>query len=225
MIEFDDITKENLINLLKKKNIGLEGNIIRLVSTSNEDTEFKKYLDECFKLDTERRRKRLEITKQIQSQNAELSTLNFENQNIMLELQQTINNVEDSKNEIEQKNNELLTWKADNERISQELLEEMKKSELARVDAENARKTVENDLDILQKKTQNQLINTIVRSALYLIIGVGVSTTILYLVAIYMNKETQNIGSTWSNMFGILLTNAFSIVGTIMGVKYGTDKK
>jgi hypothetical protein len=36
--------------------------------------------------------------------------------------------------------------------------------------------------------------------------------------------DTQIIGSTWSNMFGILLTNAFSIVGTIMGVKYATDK-
>jgi hypothetical protein len=45
------------------------------------------------------------------------------------------------------------------------------------------------------------------------------------MVAIFMNKETQVIGSTWSNMFGILLTNAFSIVGTIMGVKYASDKK
>jgi hypothetical protein len=26
-------------------------------------------------------------------------------------------------------------------------------------------------------------------------------------------------------MFGILLTNAFSIVGTIMGVKYATEKE
>ena len=101
----------------------------------------------------------------------------------------------------------------------------MKNAELARQEAENAKKNVESDLDVLQKKTQFELINTIVKSALYVIVGVGITTTILYLVAIFMNKETQIIGSTWSNMFGILLTNAFSIVGTIMGVKYASDKK
>ncbi len=36
-------------------------------------------------------------------------------------------------------------------------------------------------------------------------------------------KDTQIIGSTWSNMFSVLLTNAFSIVGTIMGIKYATQ--
>jgi hypothetical protein len=47
---------------------------------------------------------------------------------------------------------------------------------------------------------------------------------VLYLVAMFTGKDTQIIGSTWSNMFGILLTNAFSIVGTIMGVKYASEK-
>jgi hypothetical protein len=47
----------------------------------------------------------------------------------------------------------------------------------------------------------------------------------MYAFAIVTDKETQIIGSTWSNMFGILLTNAFSIVGTIMGVKYASDKE
>jgi hypothetical protein len=46
----------------------------------------------------------------------------------------------------------------------------------------------------------------------------------MYGLAIINDKETQIIGSTWSNMFGILLTNAFSIVGTIMGVKYASEK-
>ena len=43
------------------------------------------------------------------------------------------------------------------------------------------------------------------------------------IVAIVTKSDTQIIGSTWSNMFGILLTNSFSIVGTILGVKYGTS--
>jgi hypothetical protein len=49
----------------------------------------------------------------------------------------------------------------------------------------------------------------------------------MYSFAILSNKDTQIIGSTWSNMFSVLLTNAFSIVGTIMGIKYATsdDKK
>jgi hypothetical protein len=47
----------------------------------------------------------------------------------------------------------------------------------------------------------------------------------MYGIAMFTGKDTQIIGSTWSNMLGILLTNAFSIVGTIMGVKYATEKK
>jgi gamma-glutamylcysteine synthetase len=167
----------------------------------------------------------LDITKQIQTQNKELSELNSDNERMMFELQETLKNVEDSKKHIELQNRELIAWKEDNERISLQLVEQMKQAELAKEQAENAKKNAENDLDILQKKTQFELINTIVKAALYVIVGVGITTTILYMVAIFMNKETQVIGSTWSNMFGILLTNAFSIVGTIMGVKYASDKK
>jgi hypothetical protein len=42
-------------------------------------------------------------------------------------------------------------------------------------------------------------------------------------MAMVTGKDTQIIGSTWSNMFSVLLTNAFSIVGTIMGIKYATQ--
>jgi uncharacterized Tic20 family protein len=76
----------------------------------------------------------------------------------------------------------------------------------------------------MQKKSQFELIGTIVKVALFVIMGVGILTTVMYGLAIINDKETQIIGSTWSNMFGILLTNAFSIVGTIMGVKYASEK-
>jgi PAS domain S-box-containing protein len=79
-----------------------------------------------------------------------------------------------------------------------------------------------NDLDATIKKSQNELIKTIVKSALFVIMSVGFITTIMYSFAILSNKDTQIIGSTWSNMFSVLLTNAFSIVGTIMGIKYAT---
>jgi hypothetical protein len=224
MIQLDETTRKALIELFKTKNIGLEGNITKLIDSSGDDN-FKKYLEDCFTRDKEVRKKRLDITKQIQTQNKELSELNSDNERMMFELQETLKNVEDSKKHIELQNRELIAWKEDNERISLQLVEQMKQAELAKEQAENAKKNAENDLDILQKKTQFELINTIVKAALYVIVGVGITTTVLYMVAIFMNKETQVIGSTWSNMFGILLTNAFSIVGTIMGVKYASDKK
>ena len=80
-----------------------------------------------------------------------------------------------------------------------------------------------NDLDVMIKKSQSELIKVIVKCALAVIVGVGVVTTILYWLAMLTGKDTQIIGSTWSNMFSVLLTNAFSIVGTIMGIKYATQ--
>jgi hypothetical protein len=80
-----------------------------------------------------------------------------------------------------------------------------------------------NDLDVMMKKSQSELIKIIVKVALAVIIGVGVVTTVLYWMAIVTKQDTQIIGSTWSNMFSVLLTNAFSIVGTIMGIKYATQ--
>jgi methyl-accepting chemotaxis protein len=110
-------------------------------------------------------------------------------------------------------------------------------SEVVKAELENSNKLREaieiekdaavNDLDATIKKSQNELIKTIVKSALFVIMSVGFITTLMYSFAILSNKDTQIIGSTWSNMFSVLLTNAFSIVGTIMGIKYATsdDKK
>jgi methyl-accepting chemotaxis protein len=81
-----------------------------------------------------------------------------------------------------------------------------------------------NDLDVMMKKSQSELIKIIVKVALSVIVGVGLVTTLLYWVAIITEQDTQIIGSTWSNMFSVLLTNAFSIVGTIMGIKYATQE-
>lgn len=92
--------------------------------------------------------------------------------------------------------------------------------------AEGAKKTAIDDLDLLQKKTQFELIGNIVNVALWVIMAVGITTTILYVVALFINgngPDTTLIGNTWSNLLGILLTNSFSIIGTIMGVKYASE--
>lgn len=180
-LNIDKNTREELINLYNKKKIGLEGNILKLIKS--DDKEFSDYIDNCITKDNENRRKRLDITKQIQSQNTEL-----------------------------------IKWREENQRINDELIVALKS-------AQDAKSVVENDLDILQKKTQFELIGVIVKVALFVIMGVGIITTIMYGLAIIVDRDTQIIGSTWSNMFGILLTNAFSIIGTIMGVKYASGEK
>ena len=222
MITLDKSTKKQLIELFQSKNIGLEGNITKLIDSQG-DEEFAAYLKQCSEKDTATRRKRLEMTKQVQTQNAELTKLNEANQKMMEELQETLKNVEESKLTFEVQNRELNEWKQENLRLTEELQQEMAKSEQARVVAENAKNEAENNLDLIQKKTQFELINNIVKVALYVIIGVGGITTGIYVYSMSIGMDTDIIGSTWSNMFGILLTNSFSIVGTILGVKYGTS--
>lgn len=188
MIQFDDNSKQSLINLGKEKNLYLEGNLIKIIDHDGNE-EFSNYILECIERDKEIRRKRLDITKQIQNQNREL-----------------------------------ISWKEEHEKISNELQEEIKRTEKAIVESENAKKTALNDLDLLQKKTQTELMGNIVKVALGVIIFISITTTGLYILSITTNKDVDNIGTAWNNMFGILLTNAFSIVGTIMGVKYGNKK-
>ena len=224
MIKIDGNTKRTLIDLYNKKKIGLEGNITKIIDNEN-DPEFKKYLEDCLTNDTEKRKKRLEMTKQIQKQNDELVVANQENERILSELQETLKEVEESRLTFEVQNRELNEWKQDNLRLTEELKIEMVKAEQAKVTAETAKQNAENDLDLLQKRNQTELISTIVRVALYIIVGVGFITTGVYVFTMIMGKDTQVISAAWSNIFGILLTNAFSIVGTIMGIKYATENK
>jgi hypothetical protein len=224
MITIDSNTKKTLMDLYTKKGIGLEGNITKLIDTEN-DEEFKKYLKECETKDGDKRRKRLEMTKKIQKQNEELINLNAENQKIMDDLQSTLKGAEEQRVRIEVQNGELIDWREENEKIQQDLQREMINSERARIQAEEAKTNAINDLDILQKRNQTELISNIVKVALYIIIGVGIVTTGVYVFTLIMGKDTQVISATWSNIFGILLTNAFSIVGTIMGIKYATENK
>jgi hypothetical protein len=217
MVKIDKNTKSQLIELQRTKNISLEGNILKVIDSSD-DPEFEIYVNDSIAKDRESRKKRLEITKQIQLQNKNLTELNSENERINSEIKSALSDMEESKEKIESQNSELIEWREKNESITQELHK-------ALISAEESKKLAENDLDILQKKTQFELIGTIVRIALFVIIGVGLITTAVYMIALFLGKDTAIIGSTWSNMFGILLTNSFSIIGTIMGVKYAASSE
>ena len=224
MIKFNASIKKQLIDLYNEKEIGLEGNILKLIELDDIDTEFNDYINTCIENDRETRVKRLEITKKVQQQNTELTELDKENKKILKELKSTLESVEESKRKIVLQNQELIEGKEENERITKILQEEMERTEQAKIEAENAKQIALNDLDILQRKTQTELMGRIVKVALGVIMFISIITTGMYVFSMVINKEVDKIGPAWTNMFGILLTNAFSIVGTIMGVKYATKE-
>jgi len=118
---------------------------------------------------------------------------------------------------IQQQNKELTEWKTHNEQLNKDLQSALEASE-------KAKQLAESDLDVLQKKTQNELVGSIVKVALWIICGVGTITSILFAITLLTDIENKTVESSWSNMFSILLTNSFSIVGTIMGVKYANNR-
>ena len=196
MIEVTEHIRNVLLEVAKTKKIYVEGNFLKLLKAPKGDKEFEEYLNLCKEKDKSTRRKRLEVTKQVQSQNKELFAKQEETDALMIELQEALESAKNAE------------WEA----------------EKLRDEAEKGKEKALEDLDLMQKRSQFELIGTIVRVALVIIIGVGIVTTIMYGLAMLSGQDTQIIGSTWSNMFGILLTNAFSIVGTIMGVKYASEK-
>jgi DNA-binding XRE family transcriptional regulator len=180
-MKFSNDTKAQLIECAKAKGVYLEGNILKLIDSSDDD-EFDNYIKLATEKDTDSRRKRLEMTKQVQAQNLELTK-----------------------------------WKTENEKINEEL-------KTALSTAEIAKEVALADLDLLQKKTQYQLIESIVKVSLWIVCGVGIVTTFMFALTIIYGVDNKIVESAWSNMFGILLTNSFSIIGTIMGVKYAAEK-
>ena len=222
-LKIDKDTRKKLIKLYEDRKISLEGNILKLIDADG-DEEFEAYIEESIKRDKDNRRKRLEVTKKVQSQNTELTGLNKENNRVNRQLTKALEEAEQSKNDALRSRDEAEASKEEAIRLREQAEEARIEAVRAKDEAENAKKAAEEDLELLQKKKQFELIGKVVKMALFVIVGVGVVTTAMYVVAMYTGQDTSVIGSTWSNIVGILLTNAFSIVGTIMGVKYATSK-
>lgn len=168
-------TRAGLIALARDRGIRLEGSILKVLD-AEADADFKKYLEESLEKDQTARRKRLEITKQVQVQNRDLQA-------------------------------------------AQEALQAALKA------AHGAKDAAEQDLSILQKRTQFRLMHRIVNVALGIVVSVGAVATLVYVISLFTNREMERIGTVWASLIGILLTNSFSILGTIMGVKYATEKE
>lgn len=191
------VSRDSLLNLAKEYKIFLEGNILKILKAKTGDAVFEEYLKNCIDRDLTFRRKRLEVTKQVQRQVRELETISAERERLMNELQTALDEAKAHAEEATKLKDE----------------------------AEKAKNNAVQDLELMQKKTQFELMNTIVKVALYVILGVGIITSGMFMYSLYVGVQSPIIESTWSNLFGILLTNAFSIVGTIMGVKYASEQK
>jgi hypothetical protein len=224
MIKIDKATKEALLDLYKSKKIALEGNILKVID-SDGDLEFDTYVKDSIEKDKENRRKRLDITKQIQNKNKELLEGEVEKERVNLELVAALEEAEESKKEAISAKEQAELAKEEAETAREEAEVARTEAEKSKIEAINAKNLAEGDLELMQKRTQFELIGTIVMVALWVILGVGVITTLVFMIALFAGKDTAVIGSTWSNIIGILLTNSFSIIGTIMGVKYASSDK
>ena len=224
MIKIDKATKEALLDLYKSKKIALEGNILKVID-SDGDVEFDTYVKDSIEKDKENRRKRLDITKQIQNKNKELLEGEVEKERVNLELVAALEEAEESKKEAISAKEQAELAKEEAETAREEAEEARSEAEKSKIEAINAKNLAEGDLELMQKRTQFELMGTIVKVALWVILGVGVVTTLVFMLALFAGKDTAVVGSTWSNIIGILLTNSFSIIGTIMGVKYASSDK
>ena len=231
MIKLDKKTKDQLLEIFKAKKISLEGNILKVID-SDGDQEFESYIKESIERDKDSRRKRLDITKQVQSQNIDLTKWKEENERVNKQVTKALEEAEESnkamliaKQEVEDALSEAHSSRMEAERARVEAENARTEAERARTEAENAKNSALNDLDLMQKKTQFELIGSIVRVALWVILGVGITVTIVYVISLFAGFKTEVIGSAWVNIMSILLTNAFSIIGTLMGMKTMSDNK
>jgi Fe2+ transport system protein B len=220
-------TRDILLEIAKHKRVYVEGNFLKLIEPEEGDEEFEEYLKLCKEKDSTSRRKRLEVTKQVQKQNSELEKAQKENKRVNRQLEKALNEAIYSAEQSKKSKEEAEKAKEELE-VALQLAEQSKEeAHKLKAEAEHAKEIAETDLSLLQKKTQTELMGNIVRVALWVIMGVGLLTTALYVFVMVRGLDAKIIESTWSNLFGILLTNSFSIIGTIMGVKHATqsDKK
>jgi len=214
--------RDVLLKVAKEKRIYVEGNFLKLLEADKGDSEFQKYLDKCKEKDVTTRRKRLEITKKVQEQNKELESAAKENIRVNKQLEKALAEANTSLNDAKTAKKIAESAKSDMESALEETRLAKEEADILRIKAEQAKEIAETDLSLLQKKTQTELMGNIVKVALWVIMGVGVITTGLYVFVLLYGHDSKIIESTWSNLFGILLTNSFSIIGTIMGVKHAT---
>jgi hypothetical protein len=213
VVELPPAAWEELLRAWKEDRLLLEGNLLKVLQAPEGDLPVQAYLEEAIRSDRERRERRLLITKQIQARNRELIAAGEVIASKTASLESALEGMRKTQEELE---GALLAA-----RRSEEEKEEALRS------VEQKKREIEGDLDSLQRRTQYELMGKIVRVALLLTVGVGSTCTLLYAVALFVpgvaDADRALLANTWSSLLGILLTNSFSIIGTIMGVKWASE--
>jgi signal transduction histidine kinase len=89
MLEFNDDIRKALIAIAGDTQVHLEGSILKLIDPGD-DPEFRAYFDEAVRRDKAMRQRRLDITKQVQHQNKELTRFNDQNAVLNAELRNAL---------------------------------------------------------------------------------------------------------------------------------------
>jgi len=94
-VKFCRESRDALIKIGNSRDVWIEGNIIKLLDDC--DGEFSDYISTASEKDTEKRKKRLDITRQVQDQNKELQAKAQENDDLMTEIKDALKVAEDAK--------------------------------------------------------------------------------------------------------------------------------
>ena len=94
---------------------------------------------------------------------------------------------------------------------------ELLKKEKAKVEDDVC--TLEKNLKVLREKNQLKIMNNVVNICLRIIIGIGVSCSLILVFMLFFGKQSDLVESTWSQSILLMLSNSFSIIATIQGVK------
>jgi len=189
--------RDSLLTYYKDHNVLIEGPVLKLIQAEATDIEYQNYIRTASDADRLRRTKRLKITKELQSANTKLQRASQKNNDLIERLTESL--------EISKRNEVLQGKLKDQER--------------------NAKEIAMTDLDVMQRRTQFKLMTVVSKMAIAIIASVTIMTTAVYLFVLHIGSDSTIIENTWSNMFGILLTNSFSILGTILGIRYATTNR
>ena len=136
MIVFDSKSKKQLIDLFEQKRMGIEGNILKLIDVEG-DEKFAEYIQNSVEKDKDNRKKRLEITKQIQIQNKELTESKKELEGSQKSLQESLEQIQASMEEVQSAKDQAEKMRLEAEKAKEEADKEKEKEADTSIGAEN----------------------------------------------------------------------------------------
>ena len=95
-LTFCEDTKKRLLEIWKEKGIYIEGNILKLIN-SEEDKKVDEYVKKATELQKAKQRKRLDVTKQVQTQNKQLKIASEDIEKANSKLEIALKTAENSK--------------------------------------------------------------------------------------------------------------------------------